>query len=137
MALETLTLTREERTWLAAYQKALEARFPDLIKPLIIFGSKARGSSDKDSDLDVLIVIHEGNWKTKNSVAEPGYMLAIGSRCTFSCRSLSQRNGYTTRTIKPLVLAKRYTRWDTCFSPDKPKILPSLICDSRSFQRCG
>ena len=79
MALETLTLTREERTWLAAYQKALEARFPDLIKDLIIFGSKARGSSDKDSDLDVLIVIHEGNWKTKNSVAEPGYMLAIGT----------------------------------------------------------
>ena len=79
MTLENLTLTREERIWLEAYQKALKAQFADLIKDIIIFGSKARGSSDKDSDLDVLIVIYEGNWKTKNSVAEPGYMLAIGT----------------------------------------------------------
>ena len=79
MTLKNLTLTREERTWLAAYQKALEAQFADLIKDLIIFGSKARGSSNEDSDLDVLVVIQEGNWKTKKSVAEPGYMLAIGT----------------------------------------------------------
>ena len=79
MALETLTLTQEERIWLAAYQKALKARFADLIKALIIFGSKARGSSHEDSDLDVLIVIHEGDWETKKSVAESGYMLAIGT----------------------------------------------------------
>lgn len=79
MTLDTLTLTREERIWLEAYQKALEAQFADLIKDLIIFGSKARGSSNEDSDLDVLIIIYEGNWETKKSVAEPGYMLAIGT----------------------------------------------------------
>ena len=71
MTLKNLTLTREERIWLEAYQKALEAQFADLIKDLIIFGSKARGSSNEDSDLDVLVVIHEGDWKTKKSVAEP------------------------------------------------------------------
>ena len=79
MTLETLTLTHEERIWLTAYQKALEAQFANLIKDLIIFGSKARGSSNEDSDLDVLVVIHEGDWETKKSVAEPGYMLAIGT----------------------------------------------------------
>ena len=61
MTLDTLTLTREERIWLEAYQKALKAQFADLIKDLIIFGSKARGSSNEDSDLDVLIIIYEGN----------------------------------------------------------------------------
>ena len=79
MALETLTLTREERIWLEAYQKTLEAQFADLVKDIIIFGSKARGSSNEDSDLDVLVVIHKGNWETKKSVADPGYMLAIGT----------------------------------------------------------
>lgn len=79
MTLENLTLTREERMWLEAYQKALEAHFANLIKDIIIFGSKARGSSNEDSDLDVLVVIHKGNWKTKKSIAEPGYMLAIGT----------------------------------------------------------
>lgn len=79
MTLENLTLTREERIWLEAYQKTLEAQFADLVKDIIIFGSKARGSSNEDSDLDVLVVIHKGNWKTKKSVADPGYMLAIGT----------------------------------------------------------
>ncbi len=79
MTLETLTLTREERIWLEAYLKALKAQFAGLIKDIIIFGSKARGSSDKDSDLDILVVIREGDWETKKSVAEPGYMLAIGT----------------------------------------------------------
>jgi len=79
MNLETLTLTREERIWLTAYQKALEAQFADLIKDLIIYGSKARGSSNEESDLDVLVIIYEGDWKTKKSVAEPGYTLAIGT----------------------------------------------------------
>ena len=79
MTLENLTLTREERIWLEAYQKALEAQFANLIKDIIIFGSKARGSSNKDSDLDVLVIIHEGDWKTKQSIAAPGYTLAIGT----------------------------------------------------------
>ncbi len=79
MTLENLTLTREERIWLEAYQKNLEAQFADLIKDIIIFGSKARGSSNEDSDLDVLVIIHKGDWKTKKSVAEPGYTLAIGT----------------------------------------------------------
>ena len=79
MALETLTLMREERIWLEAYQKALKAQFADIIKDIIIFGSKARGSSNGDSDLDILVVIREGDWETKKSVAEPGYMLAIGT----------------------------------------------------------
>ena len=79
MTLKNLTLTCEERIGLAAYQKALEAQFADLIKDLIIFGSKARGSSNEDSDLDILVVIHEGDWETKKSIADPGYMLAIGT----------------------------------------------------------
>ena len=79
MTLKNLTLTCEERIWLEAYQKALEAQFADLIKDLIIFGSKARGSSNENSDLDILVVIHEGDWETKKSIAEPGYMLAIGT----------------------------------------------------------
>ena len=79
MTLKNLTLTCEERIWLEAYQKALEAQFADLIKDLIIFGSKARGSSNENSDLDILVVIHEGDWETKKSLAEPGYMLAIGT----------------------------------------------------------
>lgn len=80
MPLDTPTLTAEEQTWLEAYQQALDDQFPGLIKNFVIFGSKARGSSHQDSDLDILVVIQEGDWKTKKTVAEPGYLLAIGTQ---------------------------------------------------------
>ena len=80
MALETATWTPEEQAWIKAYRQALEDQFSKLVKELVVFGSKARGSSHKDSDLDVLVVIREGDWKTKKSVADTGYALAIGTR---------------------------------------------------------
>ena len=72
-----LSLTAEEQTWLTAYRKALNTHFPGLIDELIIFGSKARGRATEDSDLDMIVLIREGDWKTKKAVARPGYLLAI------------------------------------------------------------
>jgi predicted nucleotidyltransferase len=50
-----------------------------LVKDFIIFGSKARGDAKPDSDLDVLVVIREGDWRLKDALALPGYDLAIGT----------------------------------------------------------
>lgn len=34
-----------------------------LVEQIIIFGSKARGTATADSDLDLLVVIREGDWR--------------------------------------------------------------------------
>jgi predicted nucleotidyltransferase len=44
---------------------------------LILFGSKARGTATADSDLDLLVVIQQGDWRLKEAVTEAGYLLAI------------------------------------------------------------
>lgn len=74
-----LTLTAEEQAWLDAYCHALHAQFPGLIHDMIIFGSKARGTARPDSDLDIVLVLREGDWHLKNAVTLPGYDLAIGT----------------------------------------------------------
>jgi predicted nucleotidyltransferase len=74
-----MKLSHEEEQWLKDYQKLLAQGFPELVERIVIFGSKARETATADSDLDILLVIREGDWKLKDLVTEPGYELAIGT----------------------------------------------------------
>ena len=72
-------LTAEETTWLEQYKHALAERFPGLVEEIILFGSKARGDAHEDSDIDLLVIIREGDWRLKRKVGEVGHDFAIGA----------------------------------------------------------
>jgi uncharacterized protein (UPF0332 family)/predicted nucleotidyltransferase len=74
-----MKLTAEDEAWLKSYSQALAEQFPGLVKEIILYGSKARGTATADSDLDLLVVIREGDRHLKDSVALPGDQLAIGT----------------------------------------------------------
>lgn len=74
-----MKLSPEDQAWLDAYRQALAQQLPGVVEQIIIFGSKARGTASGDSDLDLLVVIREGNWRVKDAVTQPGYLLAIGT----------------------------------------------------------
>ena len=78
-AVKSMKLTADERSWLDAYQRRLAEQFPGLVLNFLVFGSKARGDDRPNSDLDVLVVIREGDWRLKDAVARPSYDLAIGT----------------------------------------------------------
>ncbi len=48
-------LTRKERIALKAYKDYLLEKLPDEIERIVLFGSKARGDSARDSDVDLFI----------------------------------------------------------------------------------
>ena len=68
-----MKLTQEEEHWLKSYRQALARQLPGLVEQIVIFGSKARGTATMDSDLDVLVVIREGDWRLKDLVTAPGF----------------------------------------------------------------
>lgn len=74
-----MNLTRDEQAWLDSFRQVLADQFPNLVEEIVIFGSKARGTAKPDSDLDVLVVIREGDRRVKDAVRQPGYMLSIGT----------------------------------------------------------
>ena len=45
---------------MAEYQSRLLKKFPRRIRRITLFGSKARGDAEPDSDLDVLVVLGDG-----------------------------------------------------------------------------
>lgn len=54
-----LKLPKREKKALSDYQNAVLSVAPEGIKRIILFGSKARGHFNRDSDTDVLIVVHK------------------------------------------------------------------------------
>lgn len=93
-------LTPDEQAWLDAYRKALADKFSGLVEEIVVFGSKARGESGPHSDLDVLIILREGDRNTKREVRHLGHSLAVTSEAVPSIMvytreewSLRKRNG--------------------------------------------
>ncbi len=62
-------LTDNERAALDAFITELRGRFGHKLVRVVLFGSKARGDSDVESDLDVLILVKDGDWRFKDAVA--------------------------------------------------------------------
>jgi predicted nucleotidyltransferase len=53
--MEQPSLTTSEREALEGFAQRLRLRFGDRVHSVILFGSKARGDSGPDSDIDVLV----------------------------------------------------------------------------------
>lgn len=67
---ERLThLTLNEKAALGAFITNLTRQYSDQLVRIILFGSKARGDCERESDLDVLIVLHSGDWRFRDAVA--------------------------------------------------------------------
>ena len=68
-ALEEL-LTQRERQAVDALMEALHQGYPDRIRGVMLFGSKARGDSDPDSDIDILILVDDDHWRFRHAVSK-------------------------------------------------------------------
>ncbi|MFN3531175.1 MAG: nucleotidyltransferase domain-containing protein [Candidatus Brocadia sp.] len=69
--LETpLTLTPNEREAVIEFVTILRQRFGPRIKEIILFGSKVRGSNEKYSDIDILIVLDSLSWEIKKTISQ-------------------------------------------------------------------
>jgi len=64
-----LNLTASEQAALDSYLANLCRQYGDKLVRVALFGSKARGDSDIESDLDVLVVLHDGDWRLRDEVA--------------------------------------------------------------------
>ena len=70
-------LTPREREVLAGFISRLQERCGRRIAHVWLFGSKARGDSDEESDVDLLIVARQGDDTLQKAVGEIAYDLSL------------------------------------------------------------
>ena len=67
--LDDLTLKRNEREAIQEATGILKERFP--VRDVILFGSKVRGNSDKDSDIDLLLLTTQPlHWRERHAIVD-------------------------------------------------------------------
>lgn len=72
-----MRLTPDEQTWLDVYRHDLVERYPGTIHHMVLYGSKARGDSHPDSDLDVLLIVRNEAGALRRALRRLGYDLAV------------------------------------------------------------
>jgi predicted nucleotidyltransferase len=70
-----MKLTQADKRWIKQYRRQLTKRFPGMVAQVLIYGSKARGEAGPDSDLDVLLIVHDEAADRKHEMRDIGYLL--------------------------------------------------------------
>ena len=68
-------LSKKEESVIKKFKHELLKRYPDRIKTVLVFGSKARGDYNDESDIDVMVITDELDWKFADKVRRIGYAL--------------------------------------------------------------
>lgn len=50
---------------MSRYVAALKERHGDFVQRVVVYGSRARGEGGPDSDLDLLVVVRDGDWRLR------------------------------------------------------------------------
>jgi len=64
------TFTQCERNAITEFAALLRRQLGDIVREIILFGSKPRGESQLYSDIDILIVLTTLTWEIKRNISE-------------------------------------------------------------------
>lgn len=77
-------LTAREKRALAEYLRRLEEEYGDTVVRVVLYGSKVRGDYDKESDLDLLVVMGSDDPRLLEAVSQISFPLKLDYGVTLS-----------------------------------------------------
>jgi predicted nucleotidyltransferase len=98
-------LSRGERQAVEAFAEALFRQYPDRVRDLILFGSKARGDSHPDSDIDILILVDDDNWRFSHAISRVAARISLDYDVLLGPRVISQAR-WRRSLLYPIVSAE-------------------------------
>lgn len=83
----------------------LRSRFPDILKDVILFGSRVYGKGHKDSDYDILIILKQkADWKTEREISDICYEIDLKYNIITDTHIMSVSELSTLRGKQPVFL---------------------------------
>lgn len=68
----------DERDWLTDFRDALQTKYRGAVMRALLFGSRARGDWNEDSDIDLLVIVRNDASAKKKEIQELGASLSVG-----------------------------------------------------------
>jgi predicted nucleotidyltransferase len=62
-------LSPQERKAVNAFVAVLHREYPERVHDVILYGSKARGDSHPDSDIDLLVIVDDDDWRLSHAIS--------------------------------------------------------------------
>jgi predicted nucleotidyltransferase len=83
-------LTEQEKAALSEFVARLREKYANEVRLVVLFGSKVRGDSDEESDLDVLVVVESDGWRFHREISFIGSRVSLDYDVNISPKALSQ-----------------------------------------------
>jgi predicted nucleotidyltransferase len=90
-SLKSNKLTSQEKLALLNFVTYLKQSLPNEVVRIAIFGSKARGDSQPDSDIDVLVILDRENRELRRSILKKAARISLDYDVFLSPRIISQQ----------------------------------------------
>ncbi|MBV6399835.1 MAG: hypothetical protein CNIPEHKO_00112 [Anaerolineales bacterium] len=73
----TLDLPLKEKKAVRAFLTAVQLAYGNKIQRAALFGSKVRGDSTRYSDIDILLIVTDDNWKFRKAISKVSSKIAL------------------------------------------------------------
>jgi hypothetical protein len=98
-------LALNERTAVVAAVQEIAARHSDTVRFVALFGSKARGDFDSDSDIDLLIIAENDDWHIRDQIRDPIFDINFAHNIYISPRVIGWERFQTLPRRRPGLFA--------------------------------
>jgi predicted nucleotidyltransferase len=93
-------LAPNERAAVTEYVAHIRDRFPDRVLSVTLFGSKARGDADTESDIDLLVLVDADNSEFRSELWRIASDISLEYNVVLSARVFAQARWAETRRIR-------------------------------------
>lgn len=93
-------LTANERTAIDEYLARLHRQFGEQILSVTLFGSKARGDSDAESDIDLLVLVKDETWELRSALWRTASDVGLIHNLVISVRVFARDRWAETRRLR-------------------------------------
>ena len=83
-------LSKKERLVLDHFMERVQQALGNSLKEMVLFGSRARGDDEPDSDLDILVIVEEETWQVRDAVSLAASRVSLDEGMLISPKVIAQ-----------------------------------------------
>lgn len=87
-----MSLTQKEKEIITEFKSKIKEQYPEEVMSIMVFGSKARGDSKEESDIDIMVVTKSDDWQIGDQIRDIGYSLELKHNLVLSIQVVSQNH---------------------------------------------